>query len=107
MFIFSSRVVLGKPTNIMKTIVINIGIINKKMENHSLVNIETLQEKTGELIYFQLWFLLQLTEGKISKQICGTMTNIFWDQGNLSLKHLTEQVVLLMETRDKMKKKKD
>ena len=34
------------------------------------------------------------------------MTNIFWDQGNLSLKHLTEQVVLLMETRDKIKKNK-
>ena len=99
MFIFSSRVVLGKPTNIVKTIVINIGIINKKVENHSLANIETLLEKTGALIYFQLW---QITEGKISKQIWGTMTNIFWDQGNLSL------VVLLMETRDKIKKiKKD
>lgn len=73
MFIFNSRVVLGTPTNIM----INIGIINKKMENHTLVNIETLLEKTGALISFQLWFLLQTTEGKISKQICGTMTNIF------------------------------
>ena len=39
---FGSRVVLGTPINIVKTIMIDIIIINKKMKDHFLVIMERL-----------------------------------------------------------------